>query len=259
MKMRLDKLLVERGLAASRERAQALILAGRVLVAEQRVDKPGTSVADDAELRMTGDDLRYVSRGGLKLEHALRTWRIDLGGLACADIGASTGGFTDCMLQCGAATVLAVDTGYGQIHHKLRVDPRVTLLERTNARLLAPGSLLMLNPERVRFFAMDVSFISATLVLPAVLGALMPDGECWQGEAVVLVKPQFEAGREHVGKGGIVRDPEAHKLAVARVEGAVSGLGGEVVALIDSPILGMEGNREFLLHARFVAGARQEL
>jgi len=236
MKIRLDKLLVERGLAASRERAQALILAGRVLVEEQRIDKPGTPVSDDANLRMTGDDLRYVSRGGLKLEHALETWGIDVGGLACADIGASTGGFTDCMLQRGAASVLAVDTGYGQIHHKLRVDARVTLLERTNARLLEPGSLMALAPERVRFFAMDVSFISATLVLPAVIGALAPAGERWQGEAVVLVKPQFEAGREHVGKGGIVRDPEAQQLA-----------------LIDSPILGMEGNREFLLRARFEA------
>ncbi|MEO7029747.1 MAG: TlyA family RNA methyltransferase [Acidobacteriaceae bacterium] len=251
MKMRLDKLLVERGLAASRERAQALILAGRVLVSEQRVDKPGTAVADDAVVRMTGDDLRYVGRGGLKLEHAFKTWNIDVSGLACADIGASTGGFTDCMLQHGAASVLAVDTGYGQIHHKLRVDPRVTLMERTNARLLAPGALLTLSSERVRFFAMDVSFISATLVLPAVLGALTPAGERWQGDAVVLVKPQFEAGREHVGKGGIVRDPEAQQLAVSRVEGAVVAAGGEVLATIDSPILGMEGNREFLLHARF--------
>jgi 23S rRNA (cytidine1920-2'-O)/16S rRNA (cytidine1409-2'-O)-methyltransferase len=251
MKTRLDKLLVERGLAASRERAQALILAGRVLVEEQRVDKPGTPVAEDANLRMLGDDLRYVSRGGLKLEGALKTWGIDVTGLACADIGASTGGFTDCMLQQGAATVLAVDTGYGQIHHKLRVDTRVTLLERTNARLLAAGSLLPLSPERVRFFAMDVSFISATLVLPAVLGALVPVGERWQGDAVILVKPQFEAGREHVGKGGIVRDPAAHQLAIDRVEGAVISLGGLALALIDSPILGMEGNREFLLHARF--------
>ena len=251
MKIRLDKLLVERGIAASRERAQALILAGRVLVEEQRVDKPGTPVAADANVRMLGTDLRYVSRGGLKLEHALKIWGIDLTGLACADIGASTGGFTDCMLQHGAATVLAVDTGYGQIHHKLRVDAQVTLMERTNARLLMPGSLLLLSPERVRFFAMDVSFISATLVLPAVLGALVPAEERWNGDAVILVKPQFEAGREHVGKGGIVRDPEAQQLAVSRVEGAVVALGGQALSLMDSPILGMEGNREFLLHARF--------
>ncbi len=251
MKTRLDKLLVERGLAASRERAQALILAGRVLVEEQRVDKPGTPVAADANLRMTGDDLRYVGRGGLKLEHALKMWGIDVAEVACADIGASTGGFTDCLLQHGASSVLAVDTGYGQIHHKLRVDPRVTLLERTNARLLKPGSLVPLSPARISFFAMDVSFISATLVLPAVVRALAPAGEPWCGAAVVLVKPQFEAGREHVGKGGIVRDPEAQQMAVSRVETAVIDLGGRALALIDSPILGMEGNREFLLHASF--------
>jgi len=251
MKVRLDKLLVERGLAASRERAQALILAGRVLVQEQRVDKPGTGVDSEAVLRLLGDDMRFVGRGGLKLEHALATWSIDVEGLACADIGASTGGFTDCMLQRGAASVLAVDTGYGQIAHKLRVDPRVTLLERTNARLLAPGSLLPESPQPVGFFAMDVSFISATLVLPAVVAALAAAGTRWAGDAVILVKPQFEAGRENVGKGGIVRDPEAQQFAVHRVEDAVRELGGEALALIDSPILGMEGNREFLLHARF--------
>ena len=252
MKVRLDKLLVERGLAQSRERAQALILAGRVLVAEQRVDKPGTTIDSEAAVRLLGDDMKFVGRGGLKLEHALETWSIAVESLACADIGASTGGFTDCMLQRGAASVLAVDTGYGQIAHKLRVDPRVTLLERTNARLLTPGQLMPLAPQPVRFFAMDVSFISATLVLPAVVGALAPEGSRWAGDAVILVKPQFEAGREHVGKGGIVRSPEAQQLAVHRVEDAVRLLGGEGLALIDSPILGMEGNREFLLHARFV-------
>lgn len=251
MKLRLDKLLVERGLAASRERAQALILAGRVLVAEQRVDKPGAAVTDDAAIRMLGNDLRYVSRGGLKLEGALAQWGIDLRGAACVDIGASTGGFTDCMLQHGAASVLAVDTGYGQIAHSLRVDPRVTLLERTNARKLAAGELLPLTPAPVRFLAMDVSFISATLVLPAVIGALAAPGGIWSGEAVILVKPQFEAGREHVGKGGIVRDPAAHALAVDRVRAEVGLLHGKSLGLIDSPILGMEGNREFLLYARF--------
>jgi 23S rRNA (cytidine1920-2'-O)/16S rRNA (cytidine1409-2'-O)-methyltransferase len=259
MKLRLDKLLVDRSLAASRERAQAMIIAGRVLVDEQRIDKSGASVSDTAVIRLLGDDLRYVSRGGLKLEAALTTWSISVEGLACADIGASTGGFTDCMLQHGAASVLAVDTGYGQIHHKLRTDPRVSLLERTNARLLTPGQLastaLSSDPSplasRISFFAMDVSFISATLVLPAVLSALAPADTKWQGDAVLLVKPQFEAGREHVGKGGIVRDPAAHQLAVHRVEDAVRALGGQALALIDSPILGMEGNREFLLHARF--------
>ena len=251
-KVRLDKLLVDRGLAASRERAQALILAGRVLVEEQKVEKPGAPVTPEAVLRLLGEDLRYVSRGGLKLEGALTAWKIDVTDRACADIGASTGGFTDCLLQHGAASVLAVDTGYGQIAHKLRTDPRVTLLERTNARVLAPGSLFRAE-AMTTFFAMDVSFISATLVLPAVIAALVPAGERWRGEAVLLVKPQFEAGREHVGKGGIVRDPAAQQLAVRRVEAAVRALEGEVLAVIDSPILGMEGNREFLLHARFGA------
>jgi 23S rRNA (cytidine1920-2'-O)/16S rRNA (cytidine1409-2'-O)-methyltransferase len=251
MKLRLDKLLVDRHLAESRERAQAMIIAGRVLVDEQKIDKSGASVSDTAAIRLTGDDPRFVSRGGLKLEAALKTWSISVQGLACADIGASTGGFTDCMLQHGAASVLAVDTGYGQIHNKLRTDPRVSLLERTNARLLNPGELLPLSPQPISFFAMDVSFISATLVLPAVIAALTPVGETWYGEAVILVKPQFEAGREHVGKGGIVRDPAAHQLAVHRVEDAIRALGGQALALIDSPILGMEGNREFLLHARF--------
>ena len=251
MKLRLDKLLVDRHLAESRERAQAMIIAGRVLVDEQRIDKSGASVADTAILRLTGDDPRFVSRGGLKLEAALKTWNISVEGLTCADIGASTGGFTDCMLQHGAATVLAVDTGYGQIHNKLRTDPRVSLLERTNARLLTPGQLLPLSPHPITFFAMDVSFISATLVLPAVLAALAPADETWHGDAVLLVKPQFEAGREHVGKGGIVRDPAAHQLAINRIKNAVIDLNGQALTLIDSPILGTEGNKEFLLHARF--------
>ncbi len=242
---------MDRGHAASRERAQALILAGRVLVNEQKVDKPGAQVGEDANLRLLGEDLRYVSRGGLKLEHALATWSIDVTGLACADVGASTGGFTDCMLQRGAASVLAIDTGFGQIAHKLRVDPRVRLMERTNARTLKPGEVADGASEPIRFFAMDVSFISATLVLPAVLAALARAGEAWRGEAVVLVKPQFEAGREHVGKGGIVRDPVAHELAIERVKAAVRELRGEVLSVMDSPILGMEGNREFLLHARW--------
>lgn len=251
MKLRLDKLLVDRGHAASRERAQALILAGRVLVNEQKMDKPGAQVAEDVNLRLLGEDLRYVSRGGLKLEHALKTWSIDVTGWVCADVGASTGGFTDCMLQHAAASVVGIDTGFGQIAHKLRVDPRVRLMERTNARTLAPGEVATVAGDPIRFFAMDVSFISATLVLPALVAALAPAGEIWRGEAVVLVKPQFEAGREHVGKGGIVRDPAAHDLAIERVRGAVGELRGEVLAVMDSPILGMEGNREFLLHARF--------
>jgi 23S rRNA (cytidine1920-2'-O)/16S rRNA (cytidine1409-2'-O)-methyltransferase len=250
MKTRLDKFLVERGLVPSRERAQALILAGRVLVNEQKVEKPGASVAADVALRLLGDDLRYVSRGGLKLEAALAHWQIDLKGRTCVDVGTSTGGFTDCMLQHGAVAVVAIDTGYGQIAHKLRVDPRVMLVERTNARHLKTEQItypVTFSAAPITFLAMDVSFISATLVLPAVVRAMQAS----LTEAVVLVKPQFEAGREHVGKGGIVRDPEAHALAVERVRGAVAELGGAAIEVMDSPVLGAEGNREFLLHARW--------
>jgi len=247
-RVRLDKLLVDRGLAQSRERANALILAGRVLVDDQRIDKPGTPIDDTAVLRLLGDDLKFVSRGGLKLEKALDYWRIDLTGLRCVDVGASTGGFTDCMLQRGAQSVLAIDTGYGQIAQKLRSDPRVSLMERTNARLLEPHSLEDLQPA---FICMDVSFISATLVLPAVLNAVATPEGPWSGDLVLLIKPQFEAGREHVGKGGIVRDPAARQLAIDRVTEAGKSLGATDLDLIDSPIRGMEGNHEYLLHARF--------
>jgi 23S rRNA (cytidine1920-2'-O)/16S rRNA (cytidine1409-2'-O)-methyltransferase len=244
MKIRLDKLLVERGLVPTRERAQAMILAGRVLVREQKQDKPGASVPADAAVRLLGDDLRYVSRGGLKLEAALAHWRIDLRDRSCLDVGASTGGFTDCMLQHGAARVLAIDTGYGQIAQTLRDDPRVTLMERTNARLLNPGDL----PPGISFLAVDVSFISATLVLPPVMQAIL-QASAPGVEAVVLIKPQFEAGRERVGKGGIVRDPAAHQFAIDRVRACVEQIGGTNIDTADSPITGAEGNREFLLHA----------
>ena len=250
-KVRLDKLLVDHDHAASRERAQALILAGRVLVDEQRIDKPGTSVPADAVIRLLGSDLKYVSRGGLKLEHALAHWHIDLTGLHCIDIGASTGGFTDCMLQSGAATVLAVDTGYGQIAQKLRTDPRVTLRERTNARLLTSGELLTPSQPTPAFFAMDVSFISATLVLPAVLSAMSTPNQRWRGEAIILIKPQFEVGRENIGKGGIVRNPAARQSAIQRIRDCVLEQHGTDIEVIDSPIHGMEGNHEYLLHARF--------
>ncbi|HXC96291.1 MAG TPA: TlyA family RNA methyltransferase [Edaphobacter sp.] len=249
-KVRLDKLLVDHGHAASRERAQALILAGRVLVDEQRMDKPGTPVLADAVIRLLGSDLKYVSRGGLKLEHALIRWHIDLTGRHCIDIGASTGGFTDCMLQSGAVSVLAVDTGYGQIAQKLRSDPRVTLRERTNARLLTAGELLSSAP-RPNFLAMDVSFISATLVIPPVLASLSTPDHPWQGEAIILIKPQFEAGRENIGKGGIVRDPKARQAAIDRVQECVAEQHGTAIEVIDSPITGMEGNHEYLLHTRF--------
>jgi len=251
-KHRIDKLLVDQGHAASRERAQALILAGRVLVDEQRVDKPGTPVSAEAVIRLLGSDLKYVSRGGLKLERALAHWSINLTNLPCVDIGASTGGFTDCMLQSGASTVLAVDTGYGQIAHKLRGDPRVTLRERTNARLLTPSELLTPGAPTPAFIAMDVSFISATLVLPAVLSALSTPDQSWRGEIVILVKPQFESGRANIGKGGIVRDPDARQAAVDRVRECVVEQHGADLDLIDSPILGMEGNHEYLLHAHFL-------
>jgi len=243
MKIRLDKLLLERGLAPTRERAQAMVLAGRVLVDEQKLDKPGAAVSEDAALRLLGDDPRYVGRGGLKLEAALKEWKIDLADRFCVDVGASTGGFTDCLLQHHAAHVLAIDTGYGQIAQTLRSDARVSLMERTNARHLQPGDL----PVGISFLAMDVSFISATLVLRPVVQAA---GHSLH-EAVVLVKPQFEAGREYIGKGGIVRDPAGHELAIDRVRECIMGLGGRDLAVIDSPILGMEGNREFLLHTRF--------
>lgn len=253
-KARLDRVLVDRGFAASRERAQAMILAGRVLVNEQKIDKSGTSVDPLAGIRVMGLEPRYVSRGGLKLKAALLHWKLDLGGATGVDIGTSTGGFTDCMLQHGAERVIAVDTGYGQIADVLRRDARVIRRERTNARLLPAGELLRELPmgaQAPRFVAMDVSFISATLVLPAVLSALAAPDRRWRGDAVVLVKPQFEAGREHVGKGGIVRDEEARRGAVERVRLCVMEQGGEEVEVIDSPILGREGNHEFLLHARF--------
>lgn len=244
MKLRIDKLLVERGLVPSRERAQALILAGKVLVNEQKVEKPGTAVTEHSQIRLLGDDLPYVSRGGLKLEAALRHWEIDVSGKVCLDVGASTGGFTDCLLQHGAKKVIAVDTGYGQIDFKLRSDERVRLLEKTNARYLKAEDV----GEALELIVMDVSFISATLVLPAVVDAVRAFGA--SPLVVLLVKPQFEVGRELVGKGGIVRDPGAQHAAVDKVRSTMTELGLEVGEEIESPILGMEGNREFLLYGR---------
>jgi 23S rRNA (cytidine1920-2'-O)/16S rRNA (cytidine1409-2'-O)-methyltransferase len=243
-KTRLDILLVERALVPSRERARALILAGRVLVNEQKHDKPGASVPVDAAVRLLGEDLKYVSRGGLKLQGALDHWAIDVTGKPCIDVGTSTGGFTDCLLQRGASQVTAVDTGFGQIAMKLRIDSRVRLMERTNARLLEPNALAD-SEHPATLLVMDVSFISATLVLPAVIQAAPS-----LRELIVLVKPQFESGREHVGKGGIVRDPAAHRVAVERVAQCVRETGFDVIGSIPSPITGMEGNQEFLLYAR---------
>ncbi len=248
---------MERGLTPSRERAQALILAGKVLVNEQKIEKAGALVdsGSSSVVRLLGEDLRYVSRGGLKLEKAIEHWQIDLRGKVCLDVGASTGGFSDCMLQHGAARVIAVDTGYGQMDFRLRNDPRMRLLEKTNARYLEHGDL----GEPIEFIAMDVSFISATLVLPAVIRAVSSCGGATGDIArpidlrqiVVLVKPQFEAGRELVGKGGILRDQSAQRAAVARVEATLLDLGCTRCEGIESPILGGEGNREFLLHAEF--------
>lgn len=215
---------------------------GHILVDEQKVTKPGSPVSETSAIRRLGGDQRYVSRGGQKLEAALAHWKIDLSGRHTADIGTSTGGFTDCMLQHGAISVTAVDTGYGQVAQKLRDDPRVLLLERTNARYLEPGSL----SRKISFFSMDVSFISATIVLPPVLAAIEPS---FPIEAVVLVKPQFEVGRERVGKGGIVRDPLFREGAVKRVSHSLELLRAENIECIESPILGARGNQEFLLHA----------
>ncbi len=246
--MRLDKLLLERGVTTSRERAQALILAGKVLVNGQKVEKAGAGVEGSADIRLLGEDLKYVSRGGLKLEEALKHWHIDVAGKVCLDVGTSTGGFTDCLLQHGAARVLAVDTGHGQIDFRLRQDARVRLLEKTNARYLTPQQV----GEAVDIVVMDVSFISATLVLPPVIAAAFPQSAERRGrKTVVLVKPQFEAGRGQVGKGGIVRDPEVQQAAVEKVRQALQALGCTHTDSIDSPILGGEGNREFLLYAEF--------
>jgi 23S rRNA (cytidine1920-2'-O)/16S rRNA (cytidine1409-2'-O)-methyltransferase len=249
LKLRLDKLLVDRALAASRERAQALIIAGKVLVNDQKVDKAGAQVVADATVRLLGEDLKYVSRGGLKLERALEHWRIEVEGKSCLDVGASTGGFTDCLLQHGAARVIAVDTGYGQMDFRLRQDARVRLLEKTNARYVTEEVIA----EKVDLIVVDVAFISATLVLPPVVAAGFPrpPDERRGRQMIVLVKPQFEAGRELVGKGGIVRDEMVQLAAVERVKKTLRDLDCTRTEVIESPILGAEGNREFLLRAIF--------
>lgn len=240
---------MDRGLAASRERAQALIIAGNVLVNDQKIEKPGAQVANDVILRLLGNDLKYVSRGGLKLERALEHWNIGVNGKTCLDVGASTGGFTDCLLQHGAARVIAVDTGYGQMAFALRLDSRVRLLEKTNARFLNAEVL----GEVADLIVVDVAFISATLVIPPAVSAVFPGplDQREEKQIIVLVKPQFEAGREFVGKGGIVRDEAAQLSSVEKVKRTLSALGCSRTEVIDSPILGAEGNREFLLWGRF--------
>jgi len=238
MKLRLDRLLTERGLAESREKAQALIMAGGVLVDGRKALKPGQSVAPEAALEVLARP-PYVSRGGFKLAAALGHWPIDVAGRVCLDIGASTGGFTDVLLQSGAARVHAVDVGTGQLDWKLRTDPRVIVHEGLNARQLTAADI----GEPVHLLTCDVSFISVTLILPAAVPLLFQPA----GQLVILIKPQFEVGKGQVGKGGIVREPELHQAACRRVESAVAGL-GYATAVIESPILGAEGNKEFLLY-----------
>ena len=237
-KVRVDQLLVERGLAESREKAQALIIAGQVLVNGQKAVKPGHSVGAEARIEVL-ERMPYVSRGGYKLAGALDHWALDVKGWNCLDVGASTGGFTDCLLQRGAARVWAVDVGHGQIDWKLRNDPRVVVREGVNARFLAASDF----PDKFDLAVCDASFISLTLLVPAIVPLLRP-----HGRMVLLVKPQFEVERGQVGKGGIVRDMALHQAACDRVRGAVEAL-GFVVDIIESPILGAEGNREFLLYA----------
>lgn len=242
---RLDALVIERGLAASRERARALILAGQVRVNGTVVSKAGTPVANDARLELVAPDHPYVGRGGLKLAHALEAFGIDATGVTALDIGASTGGFTDVLLQRGAAHVVALDVGHGQLDWKLRNDPRVIVLERVNARALTPDQL----PEGARVFPLvtiDVSFISLRHILPVLPPLLRPDAD-----VIALVKPQFEAGRAEVRKGGIVRDEAVHGRVIEEVAAAADALGLKRAGLVESPIAGMEGNREFLLHFKW--------
>ncbi|AKU90876.1 TlyA family RNA methyltransferase [Vulgatibacter incomptus] len=238
---RIDKLLLERGLAETRARAQALVMAGEVLVGDHRVDKPGQLVDPELPIRLKGEGLRYVSRGALKLEGALDTFGIDPAGLRCVDLGASTGGFTDLLLQRGAEAVWAVDVGYGQLHEKLRQDPRVHSFERVNARTVG---LEQLGAEPFDLAVMDLSFISLELVLPAARSLVRPGGQL-----VMLVKPQFEVGPKDVGNGGVVRDPEKRQEAIDRIADFCRGLRLEVRGIVDSPILGPAGNLEALLWA----------
>lgn len=238
---RLDLLLVQRGLCATRAQAQARIMAGDVLVGDRPVTKAGTMVAEDADLRLRGEALPFVSRGGLKLDRALAEFRVDPAGWVCFDAGASTGGFTDCLLQRGAARVYAVDVGTNQLHWKLRSDPRVVSMEQVNLRHWDPGRI----PEPCRLLVADVSFISLRLVIPPLLPSLLPGAD-----AVLLVKPQFEAGRDEVGSGGIVRDPATHRRVQEEVWAFFQDTPLRPQGWCDSPILGGEGNREFLLHLR---------
>jgi 23S rRNA (cytidine1920-2'-O)/16S rRNA (cytidine1409-2'-O)-methyltransferase len=241
IKQRLDKLMVEKGLAPSREKAQALIMAGQVVVGNHAAAKAGQQVTADVEIRIKGEVMPYVSRGGLKLEKGLNAFEIQTDGRIALDVGASTGGFTDCLLQHGASKVYAVDVGYGQLAWKLREDPRVTVLEKTNIRHLQPDQLDPLPDLAV----IDASFISLNLVLPPTLALLKRPAE-----VVALVKPQFEVGKGAVGKGGIVRDPKQHEGVLARMEALAVELKAELLGICESPITGADGNREFLMGLR---------
>ena len=242
MKVRADQLLVSRGLAPSRARAQALVLAGKVYVGETRIDKAGAMLAEDAAVMVRGEDHPYVSRGGVKLAGALDAFGVDPRGLRCVDLGASTGGFTDCLLQRGAASVAAVDVGYGQLAHKLRVDPRVLVLERTNARTLTPEQV----GGAAELVVVDASFIGLSKLLPAIAACLASGGAL-----VALVKPQFEVGREEASRTrGVVRDPEVRARAIAGAAKDVEAVGLEVLGTCDSTLEGPKGNLEAFVHAR---------
>lgn len=245
-KQRLDILLVERGLAPTRERARAVIMAGSVIVNGQRVDKAGTAVALSAEVKVQGPAMPYVSRGGLKLAHALETFGLSPAECVCLDVGASTGGFTDCLLQHGARRVYAIDVGYGQLDARLRAHPRVVSHERVNARTLSADVV----PERVRFVVIDVSFISLRKVIGAAVALTEPSADL-----VALVKPQFEAGPRDVGKGGVVRDADVHRRVLREAVDGVAAVGWCTRGVVASPILGPAGNVEFLLWAQPAAGA----
>ena len=249
MKERLDVLLVKKGFFDSREKAKRAIMAGLVLIGTERYDKAGTMVPEDSDITVKGDTCPYVSRGGLKLEKSIRTWDLDLTGYTCMDIGASTGGFTDCMLKSGAVRVYALDVGTNQLAYSLRVDPRVVVMEKTNIRDVDPESF-----EKLDFISIDVSFISLNLVLP-VASRLLKEG----GELVALVKPQFEAGREKVGKGGIVRDKSVHREVIQNVIKYAENAGLTPFGLSFSPITGAKGNIEYLLYMKKASEAETSL
>ena len=241
-KVRLDQLLIERGLVESRQRARAMIMAGKVRSGERCLDKPGMQVAPDVEVSLQGQDHPFVSRGGLKLAAAIEAVPVAVDGLVCLDVGASTGGFTDCLLQNGACRVYAVDVGYGQLAWKLRQDPRVKAIERTNIRYLPDDAI----PEPVDLVVIDTSFISLRIVVPATLRFLKPGGRI-----LALIKPQFEVGRGQVGKGGVVRDTAQHQAVIETLSLFFAGLGLAVEAVLPSPILGPKGNREFIIALLF--------